>query len=425
MVSYGVVPAPDRHGVSLDNLLQALGVRYDVDAMTVRAGDLPYVQTYRRARMLRVPVGSDGPRQQVEVFRRALRRQLEGADYDVIHLRDACGGPPACQASQSHETKLVFELARGSDELPVGGDASLPSELAADERECLRRADLVLVSSRWAGDHLSRLHPALRLGLFPPAVNIDLFDWEPVPLPREPLLLYVGRVAPGRGLRLLVQAVAEVARERPCRLRVVGADVEGFGTQLAARAAELGIAERLELLGAVEHEELPRHLAEATLCVVPQLADPLRKPFAACPLTLLEFAACRRPVVAPERPQVTELFVPEAEVATFAPDDVHALAQQVLALLGDGELRRRIAERAYDTVRRGHAASAARRKLLAAYQTILPPRLAAGDEPTGDAGPSLATDDTTTAQRLLEAVPPAPRDGDGGSAEAWLPPDRR
>ena len=46
-------------------------------SLTVRGGDQAYVEQFRKTRMLRVPVSSGSVVDQIESFRRALRRQLE------------------------------------------------------------------------------------------------------------------------------------------------------------------------------------------------------------------------------------------------------------------------------------------------------------------------------------------------------------
>ena len=91
VASFSVCPAPDRQGVQLGHLIKALAPRFEVDVVTLRVGDLAYVDRFHKARMLRVPVGGGGLVEQAEAFGRALRRQLEGEEYDIVHLRTAWG----------------------------------------------------------------------------------------------------------------------------------------------------------------------------------------------------------------------------------------------------------------------------------------------------------------------------------------------
>src|SRR6185295_10865475 len=99
IVSFSVCPAPDRHGVQLLNVLKALAGRYQVDVLTIKTGELPFVEKFMKTRMLRVPVGQGALGEQVDAFRRAVKRQLEGEEYDVVHLRSAWGGRAVVQGA--------------------------------------------------------------------------------------------------------------------------------------------------------------------------------------------------------------------------------------------------------------------------------------------------------------------------------------
>src|SRR6478752_5149805 len=70
IVSFSVCPAPDRHGVQLLNVLKALAGRYQVDVLTIKTGELPFVEKFMKTRMLRVPVGQGALGEQVDAFRR-------------------------------------------------------------------------------------------------------------------------------------------------------------------------------------------------------------------------------------------------------------------------------------------------------------------------------------------------------------------
>src|SRR5689334_22440409 len=87
VISFSSCPAPDAGGVELQNVLKALGPRHDVDVLVVRAQEQPFIERIHRARVLRVPTPATSPAERVDAFRRAARRQLEGAEYDVVHLR--------------------------------------------------------------------------------------------------------------------------------------------------------------------------------------------------------------------------------------------------------------------------------------------------------------------------------------------------
>ena len=143
VVSFSVVPAADRQGVEIETVLKALAARFQVDVLTIRTADMGYVERYRRTRMLRVPVGT-GPRQeQVEAFRRAVKRQLEGTEYDLIHFRSAYGGVPICQLKEHLDCKLVFEVALNSSTEAgrVGQQAQVERNRQQQQQQCGGKPD--------------------------------------------------------------------------------------------------------------------------------------------------------------------------------------------------------------------------------------------------------------------------------------------
>jgi len=172
IVSFNVCPAPDRHGVQLLNVLKALAPRYSVDVLTLRAGTMPFQERFMKTRMLRVPVVGALP-EKVEMFRRAIRRQLEGEEYDVVHLRSAWGGRAILAGTTG---RLVYEVARSPEGEPRAADEALSEALAAEETLCLERADLILAPTETARDVLTTRGLGARVEVVPPGVDIDQFD---------------------------------------------------------------------------------------------------------------------------------------------------------------------------------------------------------------------------------------------------------
>ncbi|MDB4970521.1 MAG: glycosyl transferase group 1 [Myxococcales bacterium] len=404
IVSFSVCPAPDRHGVQLLNVLKALAPRYTVDVLTLRAGTMPFQERFMKTRMLRVPVVGALP-DQVDMFRRAIRRQLEGEEYDVVHLRSAWGGKAVLDGTSG---RLVYEVARSTEGEPRAADAALAHALSVEEHSCLDKADLILAPTETARAALAQRGLGARVEVVPPGVDVDQFDWEPpASTDAVPRVLYAGRIAGGRGIRTLIPALAMVRRRRPVKLVLAGAIDESFAPALDAALAAAGLGDAdVERLGAIDHDDMPRVIAQATVCVAPAAPDSER-PLASFPTKLLEYMACRRAVIAPRRPAVEEVVSDGEDGLLFAPGDEMDLARVLGRLLDDGVLRERIAETGYERVRVRHPASATRRRLLEAYARLLPPSSwappAAAVSPI-DALPSRP--DTTTARRPMPDTVP-------------------
>jgi glycosyltransferase involved in cell wall biosynthesis len=212
-----------------------------------------------------------------------------------------------------------------------------------------------------------------RVVVVPPGVDVDHFDWE-TPPPRDRLVvLYAGRIAPGRRVRVLLEA-ASLLRERwEFEVWLVGPVDESLRQPLSDAVRVLGLSDRVREVGTVDHGDMPRVIAQAAVCVVPGAPDEADRPLAGPPLKLLESMACRRATIAPQCSSVAEIVRPGVEGLLFAPGDPRELASCLDRLFADPALREELASAGYRTVRERYPASASRRRLLESYARLVPP----------------------------------------------------
>jgi len=371
VVSFSVVPDASRQGVEIETVLKALAPRFQVDVLTIRTADMGYVERYRRTRMLRVPVGSGNRLEQVEAFRRAVRRPREGAEHAFIPPRPAYGGVPVCNLREYLDCKLVYEVALSSSTERGQVSQAVLDGLLADEEQCLSQADLLIVRCQSAADTLTARGVSGHVVVVPPGVDIDTFDWEPGAPQSSRRIVHVGRLGPGRGIRNLLEAFRELLEYSEANLTLVGPVDEIFSAYLDDALARLGLNPHVSLLGEVEHEELPRILSMADVCVCAWSPNE-EHPLYGSPLKLFEYMACRRAVVAIDTPVIRELLGPRPPIKLVAPENASDLASAMLQLLADDKTNRRLAEDGYNLVRSQYSASAARRALLTAYEKLYP-----------------------------------------------------
>ena len=144
------------------------------------------------------------------------------------------------------------------------------------------------------------------------------------------------------GVEYFVRAMPEIAAQSGAQAVVIGDGPEG--DRLRALAGELGVAARIEFLGARPHEEMPGLLAGADLAVFPSLME-------ATSVAALEAMACGVPVAASAVGGLPEI-VDDAVGGLFPPRNPAALAAKVTELLAGSDLakrgvsaRRRVVER--------------------------------------------------------------------------------
>jgi glycosyltransferase involved in cell wall biosynthesis len=374
VVGFSVVPGPDRDGVQLPHAVRALASRFTVDVLTLRVGELAYVERYQKTRMLRVPVAEGTMPARVEAFRRAVRRQLEGAEYDVVHFRDAWAGVPVLERRAALGYRTVFDVARSVHGDGIPDEPDVVSALAQDEAMCSEQADLVLCASDAGRRFLTGRLPAARherVVVVHPGVDIDRFDTEPAEGQGPPAVLYSGAVAGGHGVRVLLRAFRDVVDRMPARLVLAGTIARDFLEPLRTALEQLGLTPHVELPGAVDNEDMPRVISRATVCVAPSAAELSERPLAGLPTKLLEYMACRRAVVAPRRSSVREVLQDGVEGVLFDPQSPRDLAEKLLRLLTDEPLRQRLADAGQRRVRLRFSASGLRRHLLEAYAPLL------------------------------------------------------
>lgn len=360
-------PGPDRAGVQMGHVISALARHHTVDVLSVRRGEQAYVEKMSNARVLRVPVPDGSMRSRVDAFRRALRRQLEGADYDIVHARDGWCGIPVLEMQERLRYAVVYDGGRSPLTEPHLLDHDTFTQLERDEAECLRRADLVLAATEQARQHFAAVVPAERVRTVPPGVDVDRFDWDE-PAPGPPRILYAGALTPGRGVRVLLRAMLDVAAQSDARLTLAGRSTPEFLASIENALRDLGLVDRVQLAGEVTHEDVPALIASATICVSPGAADLVpATPVALYPTKLLEYLACQRVVVAPRRSTVAMLLRDGQHGLLFEPGQPADLAAKLLLLLRDGEMRAHLARAGYEMVRRAHTASTTRRELRRAY----------------------------------------------------------
>lgn len=141
-------------------------------------------------------------------------------------------------------------------------------------------------------------------------------------------LLFVGRLVKGKGVHHLVKAMPAIARRHPsARLTIVGSGPEEAA--LRACVASLQLNARVDFLGAVTQEALPRLYQRATVFVAPFSVDAQE----GLGLVLVEAAACGCPVVAGDLAAVRDV-VRDETVGTLVPaGDEQALAEAICAVL--------------------------------------------------------------------------------------------
>ena len=193
-----------------------------------------------------------------------------------------------------------------------------------------RAADRDRVRVGYLGVDAARFHPGRRRA------------------PGPPEIVAVARLGPTKGLEILIDAAAELARApRPFRVRILGAGP--LRADLEARARALGVEDRVRLEGAVSRDEVARALAGATLFALPCTVVGEER-HDGLPVAILEAMAAGLPVVATPVGGIPEAIVSGENGRLVQPEDSQALRLALAELLDDHALRARLGAAARQTV---------------------------------------------------------------------------
>jgi glycosyltransferase involved in cell wall biosynthesis len=154
--------------------------------------------------------------------------------------------------------------------------------------------------------------------------------------PSDRLLVSVGNLYPVKGHQHLIDAMALLSVRHPT-LHVAIAGRGDLAEPLISRARDLGIADRVHLLGL--RRDIPSVLAAAEMFVLPSLSEAL-------PLALLEAMFAGHPIVASDVGDVRAVLASGDAGLLVEPGDPQALAAAIDRLLTDPALARAIGERA-------------------------------------------------------------------------------
>ena len=156
---------------------------------------------------------------------------------------------------------------------------------------------------------------------------------SPAPVPGNGMrLIFVGRLVPVKGLRVLMDAFARARGTRPgLNLTLVG---DGDDRALLERhAAPMGDA--VTFTGYLSQAAVAEALAEADAMVLPSFAEGV-------PVVLMEAMAAGKPVIATQVGGVGELVEDGVSGFLIPPGDADALVDRILRIADDPELRSRM-----------------------------------------------------------------------------------
>lgn len=288
-------------------------------------------------------------------LRLALRSLRAGFAFDLVHAHYAVPAGDAVRRVVPDVPEVISVH---------GGDVLWTVHQGAPAREAVERslahARLVLANSRGTAD-LSLKHHAKAVRVVHLGTDLEI---GPVERDERPTLVTVGHLVARKRHGDVIRALAVLADGHPdLRYVIVGDGPEREA--LRELAASLGVADRVELRGALPNEDAVRVARAADLFVLPSVDE-------AFGVAYVEAMAGGVPAIGSTgEPGPEEIVAAGGGLRLVPPADVPALAEEIGTLLDDERERRELGRRARETVERSFTWERCGRATVAAYEEAL------------------------------------------------------
>jgi phosphatidylinositol alpha-mannosyltransferase len=260
---------------------------------------------------------------------RRIRALLGGFDPDVLHAHEPLSPSTSMLAVRAATAPVVatFHSYLGRSRLMEAAAPAL--------RTVWRRIDARIAVSDAAAVFLAQAIPG-PVEVVPNGVDVELFGRPTTPaegLPPGRIVLWVNRLDPQKGFRVMVRAFALLAEERDDVALVVAGD--GADAPAVGELSEQ-VRRRVRMLGKVAHADVPGYHAAADVYVSAAVGQ---ESFG---IVLVEAMAAGLPVVASDTPGYDEVVRDGVDGLLVSPRDPEALARTVARVLDDHDLTDRL-----------------------------------------------------------------------------------
>ncbi|MEU4341874.1 glycosyltransferase [Nocardia sp. NPDC023852] len=298
--------------------------------------------------VIRVPAGpphslpKDELLPYMDEFGTFLREHWRRERPDVVHAHFWMSGLAALLAARPADIPVVqtFHALGVVKRRHQGANDTSPADRVRLEQLIAERTDHIIATCTDEVFELARMGvPRSRTSVIPCGVNLEQFtpDGPSAPRSAEYRMVSVGRLVPRKGFDTAITALTSL---RNTELILVGGPDDGKiaddpeGRRLLALADDLGVRDRLHMLGQVPRTRMPPLLRSADVAV----CTPWYEPFG---ITPLEAMACGVPVVTAAVGGLIDTVVDGVTGRLVAPRAPAKLADAVGELLATPVIRQK------------------------------------------------------------------------------------
>lgn len=306
--------------------------------------------------------------------------QKKTGGYDIVHINGPCDFSLCRSCVRCPRVLTIHHLVRFSIQSIGASFVDRIKNPGAEygilgpylEKLSIKRADYIIAVSQFTKQAILNCYhlPESKISVVPHGANPEDFSFsesEKIPLKKRlgidsrPVLLFVGRLEPRKGIDILLKAAAEALKQINFKLIITGA---GDRHKYERMSQSLGIADNVVFTGYLSDKDLRLLYSICTLFIFPSRMEG----FGIAPL---EAMAAGKPVLATKVGALPELIETERNGVLVSADDASQLAQEILKLLGDRERIKTMGENNLKKVRDIYTWPGAAHKMETIYKELL------------------------------------------------------
>lgn len=308
-------------------------------------------------------------------FRNSVAQLLERESFEAAIFRSPWEGLPIVEKIPKaiYEVHGFPSIELSSHYPNIRHQGQVMDRLIAEENRCLAKARLFYTPSA------TSRHFLMRRGVQPSKIHLvpNTIDTENLPQLSEPpvhvapfRIGYMGTLAPWQGLGTLIEAIAQLRRSLPCELVIAGTRKGRWIRRIRGLARSLRVRNSLEFHGPLPHKELFEVLGSCHMLAAPLPNDPRNGMQGCCPIKILEYMTCQRPILSTRIAPVEEILTHDEHAILVQPGSVSSHAKAIQKLAGDSELCRRLSAAALERVSKDYNRNDFRKRIAQVFEKM-------------------------------------------------------
>ena len=288
---------------------------------------------------------------------RELKKVFQEEKINVVHiLLPMSGGISALRAAQSLGIKIVAHSHSQPENLFIDMPKIIQPTLNNLWNRYLawlyKKAESLIYPSEFAHGLLHKLSDKNQpFKVISNGINLE--DFRPKELgdfherfnisPKKIKLLFVGRLHPEKSIETLIKAVPHIVKKCPeVQVLIVGGGY--LRSKLEELSRSLGVEEYVNFLGVVSEEDKIHAYNASDVFILPSLAE-LEG------MVVLEAMACGKPIIISDAEMSASKFFVNGNGLLFKTLDHQHLAEQILKLATDADLRQKMSAVSFENVK--------------------------------------------------------------------------